>query len=88
MRAILEDDVPKEWLTDSKMEDYNAEDHHGHITSIEADLSEALHKDDVAAAAAFIKSCLRLDPQKRLTAEECAGHEWLNKSNACSCALC
>ena len=87
MRAALEDDVPEEWLSDSKMEDYNAE-RHGPVTSIEAGLSDALHKDGVAAAAAFIKGCLRLDPQKRLRAEECAGHEWLNMANACSCAFC
>ena len=44
MRATLEDDVPEEWLSDSKMKVYNAE-HHGNVTSIEADLSpDALHK--------------------------------------------
>ena len=87
MRAALEDDVPEEWLSDGKMKDYIAENH-GLVTSIEAGLSEALHEDEVAAAAAFIKDCLRLDPQKRLKAEECAEHEWLNMSNACSCASC
>jgi serine/threonine protein kinase len=87
MRAALEDDVPEEWLNDSKMKDYNAE-HHGLVTSIEAGLSDALHEDEVAAAAVFIKGCLRLDPQKRLRAAECAGHDWLKMSNACSCAFC
>jgi serine/threonine protein kinase len=88
MRAALEDDVPEEWLSDRKMKDYNAEHQHDGLTSIEAGLSEALHEDEVDAAAAFIKGCLRLDPQKRLKAEECAGHEWLNMANACSCAFC
>ena len=87
MRAALEDDVSEEWLSDSKMEDYNAE-HHGLDQSIEAGLSDALHKDEVAAATAFIKGCLRLDPEKRLRAEECVRHKWLNMTNACSCALC
>ena len=87
MRAALEDDVPEAWLSDNKMKDYNAE-HHGHVTSIEAGLSEALHEDEVAAAGAFIKGCLRLDPQKRLTAGKCVGHEWLTMANACSCAFC
>ena len=87
MRAALEDDLPEEWLSDGKMKDYSAENH-GLVTSIEAGLSDALHEDEVAAAAAFIKGCLRLDPQKRLKAEECAEHEWLNMSNACSCASC
>lgn len=87
MRAILEDHFPEEWLSDGNMKDYNAE-RHGLVISIEAGLSDALHEDDVAAAAAFIKGCLRMDPQKRLRAEECAGHEWLNMGNACSCAFC
>ena len=87
MRAALEDEVPEEWLSDSKMKDYNSE-HHGFVTTIEAGLSEALHKDEVAAAAAFIKGCLRLDPQKRFNARECKRHEWLNMANACSCAFC
>jgi serine/threonine protein kinase len=87
MRAALEDDVPEGWLSDRKMKDYNSE-HHGLVTSIEAGLSGALDEDEVASAAAFIKSCLRLDPQKRLRAEECAGHEWLDMANACSCAFC
>ena len=87
MRTALEDDIPEEWLSDDKMEDYNT-DHHGLFTSIQAGLSDALHEDEVAAAAAFIKGCLRLDPQKRLSAEECASHEWLNMANACSCASC
>ena len=87
MRAALKDDIPEEWFSDSKMEGYNAKGH-GSVTSIEEGLSDALHEDDVAAAAAFIKGCLRLDPQKRLKAEECMGHEWLNMANACSCASC
>ena len=86
MRATLEEDIPEEWLRDSKMKDYNAE-HHGHVASIEEGLSDALHKDEVAAAAAFIKGCLRLDPQKRLRAEECVRHEWLSMANGCSCAF-
>jgi serine/threonine protein kinase len=87
MRAALEDDFPEEWLSDRKMKDYNA-DHHGLVTSIEEGLSDALHKDEVAPAAEFIKGCLRLDPQKRFSAEKCMRHEWLNMANACSCAFC
>ena len=87
MGAALKDDVPEEWLSDSEMGDYKAE-HHELVISIEAGLSDALHEDDVAAAAAFIKGCLRLDPQNRFKAEECVGHEWLNMGNVCSCASC
>ncbi|KAF8972230.1 kinase-like domain-containing protein [Flammula alnicola] len=54
MRAVLEDEVPEEWLSDSKMKNYNATDHEL-VTSIETSLSGVLHKDD-ASAAAFIKS--------------------------------
>ena len=75
MCAALEDNVPEEWLSDNKMKDYNAE-HHVFVTSIEASLSEALHEDEVPAAAAFIKGCLCLDPQKRLRACKCVAHKW------------
>ncbi|KAF8972224.1 kinase-like domain-containing protein [Flammula alnicola] len=87
MRAVLEDEVPEEWLSDSKLKNYNATDHEL-VTSIEASLSDVLHKDDAVAAAAFIKSCLRLDPRKRLTAKECSHHEWLADTTACSCKFC
>ncbi|KAF8813380.1 kinase-like protein [Phlegmacium glaucopus] len=87
MRAALEDDVPEEWLSDNKMKDYNAE-HHGLVTSIEAGLSDVLNQNEAAQASAFIKGCLRLDPQKRLKVGECANHEWLAMANACSCAFC
>lgn len=56
--------------------------------SIESALSGALHKDDVAAAAAFIKDCLRVDPSKRLTVKETLRHGWLSKANVCSCGYC
>jgi serine/threonine protein kinase len=69
MRAILEDELPEEWLGDKKMKDYNA-DAHGYVTSIDTSLADALPEADVAPAAAFIKACLRLDPKKRLTATE------------------
>jgi len=83
MRAALKDDVPEdsEWLSDSNMKDYNDE-HHEFVISIEAGLSDAIHEDEVAAAAAFIKGCLRLDLQKRLSAEECERHEWLEIAQA------
>ncbi|KAF8812799.1 kinase-like protein [Phlegmacium glaucopus] len=84
MCAALEDDAPEEWLSDNKMKNYNAEDH-GLVTSLEAGLSDALHEDEAAAASAFIKGCLRLDPQKRFMAEDCLDHEWLEMANACSC---
>ncbi|KAF8972219.1 kinase-like domain-containing protein [Flammula alnicola] len=86
MRAVLEDEVPEEWLNDSKMKNYNATDHEL-VTSIETSLSDVLHKDDAAPAAAFIKSCLRLDPRKRLTATECSDHGWLADTTACSCGF-
>ncbi|KAF8972233.1 kinase-like domain-containing protein [Flammula alnicola] len=86
MCAVLEDEVPEEWLSDSKMKNYDATDHEP-VISIEKSLSDVLHKDDVAPAAAFIKSCLRLDPRKRLTATECSDHEWLVDTTACSCGF-
>ena len=87
MCAVLEDEVPKEWLSDSKMKGYNAAAVDEPVTSIEASLLRILDKDDAAEAAAFIKSCLRLDPEKRLTARECEEHGWLSEATACSCCF-
>ncbi|KAF9481506.1 kinase-like protein [Pholiota conissans] len=90
MHAVLEDEIPDSWLSDENMKEYSADAGvcSGNTTSIEAGLAHALHKDDVGPAAAFIKSCLRLDPQKRLTAHACGSHEWLSMANACSCQFC
>ncbi|KAF9475177.1 kinase-like protein [Pholiota conissans] len=89
MYAILEDDIPTSWLSDENMKEYNTNAcSSGNFISIEAGLADALYKDDVGPAAAFIKSCLRLDPQKRLTAHQCMRHEWLSMANACSCQFC
>ncbi|KAF9477399.1 kinase-like protein [Pholiota conissans] len=79
--------VPNSWLSDGNMKEYTdaASDD---FTSIEAGLALALHKDGVGPAVAFIKSCLRLDPQERLTAHECRRHDWLSMANACSCQFC
>ncbi|KAF8198456.1 kinase-like domain-containing protein [Pholiota molesta] len=88
MRAVLQDEIPNSWLSDENMKEYRADAGSGNITSIEAGLAEALHKDEVGPAAAFLKGCLRLDPQKRLTAHECRRHEWLSMASACSCQFC
>ncbi|KAF9472222.1 kinase-like protein [Pholiota conissans] len=87
MHAVLEDEVPNSWLSDGNMKEYTdaASDD---FTSIEAGLALALHKDDVGPAVAFVKSCLRLDPQERLTAHECMDHGWLSMADACSCQFC
>ena len=86
MRALLEDDVPEEWLSDSNIQNQNAEDPaSGPVIPIEARLAEVLKKDEVPGALDFIKSCLRLDPKKRPKAGKCADHEWLSMANACSC---
>ena len=87
MRTVLQDEVPESWLNDSERQEYN-ETTSGLVASIEKSLSESLHKDEAAAAARFIKNCLRLDPEKRLTATECSAHEWLAAANACSCGFC
>ncbi|CAA7267219.1 unnamed protein product [Cyclocybe aegerita] len=87
LSAALEDELPKEWLGDSKMKDFNTTAH-GYAPSLESGLEDALHKDDVAAATAFVKGCLRLDPKKRFTSTECSDHEWLAAANACSCGFC
>jgi serine/threonine protein kinase len=86
MRVAVEDNIPEEWLSDYNMKGYNPE-YHGFVTSIEEGLSAVLHKSDAVAAAAFIKGCLRLDPKKRFSADECGCHEWLDKANLCSCCL-
>ncbi|KAF8902233.1 kinase-like domain-containing protein [Gymnopilus junonius] len=70
--AALEDELPEEWLSDNKMKDFNP-DAHGLVTSINVGLANTLQEDEIAAAAAFIKGCLRLDPQKRFSAEDCVG---------------
>ncbi|KAF9471411.1 kinase-like protein [Pholiota conissans] len=85
--AVLEDEIPEAWLSDAKMKQYNA-DAHGPVVSIDAGLADALHEDDVSAVAAFIKGCLRVDPEKRFKVDECKTHEWLAKANACSCGFC
>jgi len=87
MRTVLQDEVPEPWLNNSERKEYN-ETTSGLVVSIEKSLSELLHKDEAAAAASFIKSCLRLDPEKRLTAAECSAHAWLAEANACSCRFC
>ena len=87
MRTVLQDEVPEPWLNDSERKEYN-ETTSGLVASIEKSVSEFLHKDKAAAAASFIKNCLRLDPEKRLTAAECSAHEWLAEANACSCWFC
>ena len=84
MRALLEDDVPEEWLSDSNIQNHNAEDLEP-VTSIEERLAEVLQKDEIPEALDFIKCCLRLDPKKRPKAGKCADHEWLSMANACSC---
>jgi serine/threonine-protein kinase SRPK3 len=44
---------------------------------------KVLHPDDVAPAAQFIRSCLRLDPAQRLTAEQLAADDWLMMAEGC-----
>ena len=86
MRALLEDDVPEEWLRDSNTQNHNAEDPDSEpVASIEARLAEVLKKDEIPEVLDFIKCCLRLDPKKRSKAGQCADHEWLSMANACSC---
>lgn len=86
MRALLEDDVPEEWLSDSNIQNHNAEDPDSEpVASIEARLAEVLKKDEIPEALDFIKCCLRLDPKKRPKAKQCADHEWLSIADACSC---
>jgi serine/threonine-protein kinase SRPK3 len=87
MRTVLQDEVPEPWLNDSERKEYD-ETTGGLVASIEKSVSESLHKDEAAAAASFIKSCLRLDPEKRLTAAACSAHKWLSEANACSCLFC
>ena len=87
MRTVLQDEIPEPWLSDSERKEYNGTTA-GLVASIEKSLSESLHKDDVAAAASFIKNCLRLDPEKRLTAAACSAHSWLAEASLCSCQFC
>ena len=87
MRTVLQDEVPEPWLNDSEKKEYN-DTTSGLVASIEKSLSESLHKNEAVAAASFIKNCLRLDPEKRLTAAECSAHAWLAEANACSCRFC
>ena len=85
MRALLEDDVPEEWLSDSNIRNHDNAEDSGPITSIEARLAEVLQKHEIPEVLDFIKCCLRLDPKKRPKAGQCADHEWLSKADACSC---
>ena len=83
------DSIPPSWLSDAKMKDYHAvTSGESYASTIEASLSDVLHEDDVVGAAAFIKACLRMDPEKRVSATEASENEWLAKANACSCGFC
>ena len=88
MRAVLQDELPEEWLSDKKMKDYNS-DAHGYVTSIDVGLADSVPEADVEPATAFISACLRLDPNKRLSATEASGHKWLEGGDAspCSCGV-
>jgi len=60
------------------MKDYHAATSgESYASTIEASLSDVLHEDDVVGAAAFIKACLRMDPEKRVSAKEASENEWL-----------
>ena len=83
MRALLEDDIP-EWLSDSNIQNHNAENFEP-VTTIEAHLEGVLKEKEVPEVLDFIKCCLRLDPKKRAKAGKCADHEWLSMAGACSC---
>ncbi|KAF9471413.1 kinase-like protein [Pholiota conissans] len=86
MSASVGDDIPKTWFSDAKMKQYNPDANDGsNVVSIEAGLATVLRKKDAKEAAAFIKGCLRLDPQNRFTAKECKEHEWLAHAGDCSC---
>jgi hypothetical protein len=53
MRAVLEDEVPEVWLSDTTMKDYKLTVS-GLVTSSETSLSEAkLHKDGRSSSGAF-----------------------------------
>ncbi|KIM35634.1 hypothetical protein M413DRAFT_14463 [Hebeloma cylindrosporum] len=49
----------------------------GSTKSIEALLVDVLEKRDAAEAAVFIRDCLRLDPSRRLIADQALRHRWL-----------
>ncbi|KIM35626.1 hypothetical protein M413DRAFT_430574 [Hebeloma cylindrosporum] len=53
----------------------------GSTKSIEALLVDVLDKRDAAEAAGFIRDCLRLDPSRRLTADQALRHMWLADAN-------
>lgn len=78
MRDILEDEVPRGWLEDERMKDYDGAAH-SDVTTLKTSLATLLRKADLVPAFAFIKGCLRLDPEKRLSATEASRHEWMEE---------
>jgi serine/threonine protein kinase len=56
-----------------------------YVPTIEGRLREALDSDEVDGSISFIKACLRLNPDSRLSAKDAWSHPWLSKANACMC---
>lgn len=89
-QAVIKDkDIPIEWLNDPSGQDISA----GAISNptaagLEDLLSGSLSRNEAEQAAVFIRDCLRLDPNRRPTADECLRHNWLSAANACSCGYC
>ena len=56
-----------------------------YIPPIESALREVLDKDEAEGAVSFIMACLRLSPDKRISAKDAWSHPWLSRANACMC---
>ncbi|KAH6908374.1 kinase-like domain-containing protein [Coprinopsis sp. MPI-PUGE-AT-0042] len=76
--------LPQAFKDDPKMEGVDAIAEQDCVPLWEA-LVKALHGSDVAEAASFIKACMRMNPEERLSAKELAKHKWLSCANACEC---
>lgn len=56
-----------------------------YVPAIESALREVLDEDEVEGAISFIQACLRLSPDKRISAKDVWSHPWLSRANACMC---
>ncbi|KAF8062423.1 kinase-like domain-containing protein [Lyophyllum atratum] len=95
MQAITEDFLDPAISLKSKRvkEFFDADGHFDHFipeTSLQAELTETgcISEEDIPAVVEFLKECLSLDPEDRLSASELFGSPWVRAGFACSCGYC
>ncbi|KAF8056924.1 kinase-like domain-containing protein [Lyophyllum atratum] len=95
MQAITEDFLDPAISLKSKRvkEFFDADGYFDHLipeTSLQTELTETgcVSEEDIPAVVEFLKECLSLDPEDRLSASELIGSPWVRGGFACSCGYC